>query len=148
MAIRYTTAALLFTLALLYFLGGYLPARRRLAKNLPPLRYHRWMVMSSHRRINHPHNPYNAQNSAAYMQRYGNYQSPFQQQQQQQGYGGQGYMMNEYAPPPPAYHSSEVPPPVYAPPEGGSKVLADQQGFGRQQGFERVGLGAGQAGRS
>ena len=148
MTIRYALAALLFALALLYFIGGYAHARRRLSRNLPPLRYHRWMVTSSRRyRGQHP------VNSAAYMQRY---QSPFQHQQQQQGYGqgegmgAGGYMMNEYAPPPPAYHSSEVPPPVYQPPEGASKVLADQRGFERVDLGTTAGGGAavGAAGRS
>ena len=45
---------------------------------------------------------------------------------------GQGYAMDGYPPPPPAYHQGEGPPPVYVPPQGGSKIAADQ-GYARPQ---------------
>ena len=103
MAVRYAVVALLFATILLFFVGGYVHARRRLNKGLAPLPYHRWMV----RRYMHPPS-------------------------QQQGYQFhpqpqyQGYQMENYAPPPPAYTAADAPPPVYQPPVGGSKVLADQ----------------------
>ncbi|KAK6398116.1 hypothetical protein LTR65_003196 [Meristemomyces frigidus] len=91
--------SLLFASVLLFFVGGYYHARRRLSKGLPPLPYHRWMVQ---RRTCEPNG-------------YAQYQQP-----------GQTYMMSDYAPAPPAYSSAEMPPPVYQPPEGGSKIMADQ----------------------
>ncbi|TKA82842.1 hypothetical protein B0A55_00992 [Friedmanniomyces simplex] len=104
MAVRYAVVALLFAFVLLFFVGGYYHGRRRMRKGLPPLAYHRWMVR---RYMQHP--------------------------QQQRGYAQyqqfpptQGYQMENYPPPPPAYNHHEAPPPTYQPPEGGSKVMADQ----------------------
>ena len=104
MAVRYAIVALLFAFVLFFFVGGWWHARRRVRKGLPPLAYHRWMVQRYFR-------PYNADT------RYQQHQQP-----------GQTYTMEHYSypPPPPAYSSAEVPPPVYQPPEGGSKVMADQ----------------------
>jgi len=100
MALRYAIVALLFGSVLLFFLIGYIHARRRMRKGLPLLPYHRWMV----------------RNRAYYAdERYVTYQQP-----------GRAYVMENYAPPPPAYNPSDAPPPVYQPPEGGSKVIADQ----------------------
>lgn len=100
MALRYTIVGLLFASVILFFIGGYYHARRRVKKGLQPLPYHRWMVQ---RRT------YDSET------RYAQYQQP-----------GQTYVMNDYPAPPPAYSSGEAPPPVYQPPEGGSKILADQ----------------------
>jgi len=44
MAVRYSIVVILFGAILLYFVGGYFHAKRRVRKGLPPLRYHRWMV--------------------------------------------------------------------------------------------------------
>jgi hypothetical protein len=109
MAVRYAIIALLFALILVYFIGGYYHAKRRASKGLPPLAYHRWMVNRRSR------NNYNQQyyNPVPYAQPY--YQS------HDNSYGMQGY-----APPPPAYDGYAAPPPVYQPPQGGSKVAADQ----------------------
>ncbi|KAI7360065.1 hypothetical protein KC320_g37 [Hortaea werneckii] len=49
MAVRYTIVGLLFAALLLFFVGGYFHARRRLQKGLPPLSYHRWMVGRAYR---------------------------------------------------------------------------------------------------
>ena len=100
---RYAIVIILFAAILLYFVGGYIHAKRRVRKGLPPLRYHRWMAQ---RRM--APRSYN------------------QQYYQPQGHPGPGYQMENYAPPPPAYTSADAPPPVYQPPEGGSKVMADQ----------------------
>ena len=108
MAVRYAVVAILFAFLLIFFVGGYYHARRRLRKGLQPLAYHRWMV----RRHMRP------QQQHAYM--------PQQRYPQSQGYQNQGYQMDHYAPPPPAYNHADAPPPVYQPPEGGSKVMADQ----------------------
>ena len=109
MGIRYAIVALAFGILLLYFVGGYAHARRRMKKGLPPLAYHRWMV---NRRL-----------QPSYGMRYA-----------QPHYGqNQGYQMENFAPGPPAYHNEEAPPPVYQPPQGSSKVMADQSfAYGHQ----------------
>ncbi|KAK3115552.1 hypothetical protein LTR53_004999 [Teratosphaeriaceae sp. CCFEE 6253] len=105
MAVRYAVVAFLFAFILIFFVGGYYHARRRLRKGLQPLAYHRWMVRR-------------------YLQ--GPQQHAYMAHQQQQQPPYQGYQMDHYAPPPPAYNNADAPPPVYQPPEGGSKVMADQ----------------------
>lgn len=104
MAIRYTIICVIFASILLYFVGGYLHARRRLRKGLPPLAYHRWMVQRSVRYQQPVYNPY-AQHD------------PY----------SQGYNMPGYQPPPPAYQPPQRDaPPAYTPPQGASKAMADQ----------------------
>lgn len=105
MAVRYAIVGLLFAALLLFFVGGWFHARRRLRKGLPPLAYHRWMVSRYYYR--QPHDA----------------EAPPQRQLRPVQ---QTYRMEHYEPPPPAYNQSEVPPPVYQPPEGASKVAADQ----------------------
>jgi hypothetical protein len=103
MAIRYTIIIVIFAIILLYFVGGYLHARRRLKKGLPLKRYHRWMVRRSYRQQQPQGNVYYNPNQPGYPM---------------QPYQGQ--------PPPPAYNTYAPPPPAYAPPEGASKAMADQ----------------------
>lgn len=50
-------------------------------------------------------------------------QNPYYGQQHPDSYGMQN---SNFAPPPPAYQAGDAPPPVYQPPQGGSKVAADQ----------------------
>ncbi|KAK5677786.1 hypothetical protein LTS10_009669 [Elasticomyces elasticus] len=107
MAVRYAVVAILFAALILFFVGGYYHGRRRIRKGLPPLAYHRWMV----RRYMQPNQQYS---QAGYQQ----YPPPQNR--------NQDYQMDHFAPPPPAYNNADAPPPVYQPPEGGSKVLADQ----------------------
>lgn len=102
---RYGVLAAIFVVVTGFLLISYLHAQRRIKKGLPPLRYHRWIVAS--RRT-----PYNAP------QYYGG------------GPPGQAYGMQTWQPPPPAYGQWGDMPPQYAPPQGGSKALADQN-FGR-----------------
>ncbi|KAK1821104.1 hypothetical protein LTR12_004496 [Friedmanniomyces endolithicus] len=104
MAVRYAIVALLFAFVLLFFVGGYYHGRSRMRRGLPPLAYHRWVVRR-------------------YAMRH-----PGQQQvyAQQQFPPTRGYQMEDYPPAPPAYNNHEAPPPTYQPPEGGSKVMADQ----------------------
>ena len=117
MAVRYAIITVLFALVLLYFVGGYWHAKRRIRKNLAPLPYHRWMVS---RRRYQPANQqwYNHQPNGPHSQQ------PYYQNNDT-AYGG-SYGMQGYAPPPPAYDAHMAPPPVYQPPQGGSKVAADQ----------------------
>nr|POE49405.1 hypothetical protein CFP56_50322 [Quercus suber] len=109
--VRYIIVAVVFGALLLFFVGGYYHANRRVRKGLAPLPYHRWMVQ---RRVwgNEPR--YN---------QYAQYPARFASQGPEQG---QTYRMEGYAPPPPAYNSELAPPPAYQPPQGGSKVMADQ----------------------
>lgn len=58
--------------------------------------------------------------------RYNQYQPYAAQYAPQRSGQGPAYGMDGYAPPPPAYNNDLAPPPAYQPPEGGSKVMADQ----------------------
>ncbi|KAI6814741.1 hypothetical protein KC332_g12227 [Hortaea werneckii] len=100
MAVRYTIVGLLFAALLFFFVGGYFHARRRLQRGLPPLSYHRWMVGRAYR---------------SYPAETVYYQQP-----------GTTYRMDQYEHPPPAYTATTEPPPVYQPPEGATKVAANQ----------------------
>jgi len=88
---------------LLWFLGGYLHAQRRMKKGLPPLRYHKFLVPYAQR----------AQFDLGLQNQFSFYRA------QNQGYG-----MDET--PPPIYDPNHVPPPTYQPPEGPFKVHANQ----------------------
>ncbi|EMC94997.1 hypothetical protein BAUCODRAFT_72021, partial [Baudoinia panamericana UAMH 10762] len=92
-AVRYAVVAVLFAAILLFFVGGYLHARHRIRKGLPPLRYHKWMVQQRMIYVQSApmtHNRYSAHD---------------------------GYAMEHYPPPPPAYTAGDAPPPVYQPPD-------------------------------
>ncbi|KAH8592096.1 hypothetical protein B0O99DRAFT_518210 [Bisporella sp. PMI_857] len=89
-----------------YMIGGYLHAKRRIKKGLPPLAYHRWLLNRQQRARFDP----NYQNPQAYY-------SPYRPD------GGQ-YGMHPM--PPPMYNPNEPPPPVYQPPAGGTKVDPSQ----------------------
>lgn len=113
MAVRYTVIIFLFASLLLFFLGGYLHAQRRMRRGLPLMRYHAWMVRRAYRQPQ--------------------YQHPQAQQQN-------GYPMQGYAPAPPPYNPYSAPPPAYQPPEGAaSKVLADQQNYAQVHRLETQG---------
>jgi hypothetical protein len=49
-----------------------------------------------------------------------------------------GTQNSNFAPPPPAYQAGDAPPPVYQPPQGGTKVAADQH-------YQEVRSGAGES---
>ncbi|KAF2857298.1 hypothetical protein K470DRAFT_223647 [Piedraia hortae CBS 480.64] len=98
MVIRYVAVALFFTAIMLFIIGSHVHARRRLSKGLQPLTYHRWTVRNRHARPNE-----------------------FQNVPQHPAYA-----MENCAAPPPAYNHDEAPPPVYSPPEGASKIAAEQ----------------------
>ncbi|TKA63876.1 hypothetical protein B0A49_10569 [Cryomyces minteri] len=136
MAIKYAIITALLLFIILYFVGGYTHAQRRIKKGLPPLRYHRWML-SRHQR-----GPYSAsgQDDRAYHA----YAVPPQGQAQggwvymgdRQGYGVGGEQGQTWAQPPPAYNHDL--PPTYQPPMGSSKINPDQ-------GFSTVPLTAGES---
>jgi hypothetical protein len=64
---------------------------------------------------NNIHNPYYAQHPDAY-----------------------GMQNSNFAPPPPAYQAGDAPPPVYQPPQGSTKVAADQH-------YQELRTGAGES---
>jgi hypothetical protein len=97
-------------------------ARRRARKNLPPLRYHAWMLRRSTRGPRYYY-PNNGQSQPMYNNGNNQQQNPYYgQPQHPDSYG----MQNSTFAPPPAYQAGDAPPPVYQPPQGGSKVAADQ----------------------
>ncbi|KAF2234483.1 hypothetical protein EV356DRAFT_515129 [Viridothelium virens] len=87
-----------------YLLIGYIHARRRIKKNLPPLRYHRWMVSRYTDRpsMQNPHPPPQRQYNSATDPNsyYGNFNAP------------------------PAYNSDS--PPLYQPPSNTQKPAQAQ----------------------
>jgi hypothetical protein len=100
-------------------------ARRRARKGLPPLAYHRWMLKrSSGPRYYYQHgapmynNMHNPNNNNYHSQQANPYYA-----QHPDAYGMQN---STFAPPPPAYQAGDAPPPVYQPPQGSTKVAADQ----------------------
>ncbi|KAK4942339.1 hypothetical protein LTR10_017946 [Elasticomyces elasticus] len=111
-AIKWAVIASLLVLFFLFFLGGYLHARRRMRKGLPPLAYHRWLVPRSQR--------------IAFAQRYPQYahQAGFYRTTQTPYGHGHAYPMGAYGPPPPAYHEPDYVP-AYTP-QAPNKVDPDQ----------------------
>jgi len=89
-----------------YMIGGYMHAKSRMKKGLPPLKYHRWLLNRQQRARFDP----NYQNPSVYYSTY----RPSQGQ-----YGMQPM-------PPPMYDPSQPPPPTYQPPAGASKVDPSQ----------------------
>ncbi|KAB5578691.1 hypothetical protein GE09DRAFT_1214845 [Coniochaeta sp. 2T2.1] len=88
-----------------YMIGGYIHAKKRMAKGLPLLRYHRWLVP---RRVRAQYDP----GYAAYAYPPAPQYSAYYNNQQQQGGGGGSYQM--YPMPPPVYDPNAPRPPVYA----------------------------------
>jgi len=118
-AIKWAVIAAIFLFFLVFFVGGYLHATRRMKKGLAPLRYHRWMLPRRHRLAfyqAHPEIPNPYARTAYYTPGYGAH--------------GPAYPMGpygqQYPPPPPAYGENDYVPP-YPGPEGGSKVIPDQR---------------------
>jgi len=111
--IKWVITGLVVLGLLLFFVGGYFHAQRRMKKGLPPLRYHKWMVPRRQRERFFPPS-----------QRVYYHQAPY-------GHGPAMPLQN-YGPPPPAYGEHDYVPP-YAPPQGGSKVNPDQSYEHNQQ---------------
>ncbi|CEJ88869.1 hypothetical protein VHEMI04893 [[Torrubiella] hemipterigena] len=93
--VKWCLAGALVLIVLLWTVGGYLHARSRIRKGLPPLAYHRCLVG---RRYYAPNTTYGA---------------PVRNDM----YGAQGYTMNQM--PPPVYDPTR--PPEYAAPGGATK---------------------------
>ncbi|KAF3905515.1 hypothetical protein AA313_de0201173 [Arthrobotrys entomopaga] len=123
--VKWSIGGALLVFIFAYFLGGYLHAKRRLAKGLQPLAYHRWMVR---REITPPET----------------YAYPIHFNGNNGGYGNYGGYAEPFQPPPPVYNSQmQPPPPSYYPdnmpyggrgtPMSGSKTNPDQSMPGQQQ---------------
>ncbi|KIW65633.1 hypothetical protein PV04_07875 [Phialophora macrospora] len=119
-AIKWAIIAAIFLIFSLYFVGGYLHAKRRMKRGLPPLAYHRWLVTRRQK--------------AAFANQHPQYAGQFSFYRAQQahagpgGYGsahGQTYQMGGMygGPPPPAYNEPEYVPPYTGP----NKVDPDQR---------------------
>jgi len=113
-AIKWAIIAAILVAFLVFFVAGYLHARRRMRKGQPPLAYHRWLVPRRQRMAF-------AQQYPQYAQQVGYYRAtptyhPYPQ--------GQAYHMGAYGPPPPAYHEPDYVP-AYTP-QGPNKVDPDQ----------------------
>jgi hypothetical protein len=114
--VRYAVVALIFV-------GAYCHAQRRIRKGLQPLAYHRWLVRR--RQIG----PYPPQNNHAYYQQHDPAYPPQQGVPMQNMGGPHAYHQggrSDFQPPPPAYGNWESPPVYQAPPQGASKVAANQ----------------------
>lgn len=116
--VRYAIVALIFIGIALLLFGAYFHAQRRIRKGLQPLAYHRWLVTRRRYRAT----PFR-QNNYTYYQQDPAY--PPQQGYPMQNMGGGYHGPAEFQPPPPAYGNWEAPP-VYQPPQGASKVAANQ----------------------
>jgi len=116
-AVKWIILAVILSLFLLFILGGYLHAQRRIKKGLPPLAYHRWLLS---RRQRAAYDPRYA--TAAPQNNFSFYQAPANPYP----YQGNAFHMDTYPAPPPAYDPSMAPPPKYQPPAGGSKVDPEQ----------------------
>ncbi|KAL9130507.1 MAG: hypothetical protein Q9217_001327 [Psora testacea] len=118
-AVKWSLIGALLLLVLIWLIGGYYHARRRVKKGQTPLPYHRFLL-PRHQRVRHAPQP------------------PFTFYQQ--GYSEGGYPIHAYPPPGKAgpkrsasskltltaYNAEQPAPPVYQPPEGGSKVNSSQ----------------------
>lgn len=102
--IKWAVAGGITLFFLLWFVGGYIHARRRVRKGLKPLLYHRFLLPYSQRAQFEPQN-----NFSFYRQE------------------NQGYPMDQYGPPPPVYNADNPQPPQYMPPPGGTKANPSQE---------------------
>jgi hypothetical protein len=120
--VHYAIVALIFIAIAVVLFGAYFHAQRRVRKGLPPLAYHRWLISRRRYRASPFQQP--QQNNYAYYQQ----QDPAYPPQQgvpMQNMGAMPHGAAEFQPPPPAYGNWEAPP-VYQPPQGASKVAANQ----------------------
>ncbi|KAK0729275.1 hypothetical protein B0T21DRAFT_292176 [Apiosordaria backusii] len=99
----------------LYLLIGYIHARKRVQKGLPPLAYHRFLVNRATLAQVDPRYRYPQSNFSPYHGGYSN------------SGGGDGYQYYNMQgmPPPPVYDPNAPRPPVYEPPAGATKVGGD-----------------------
>lgn len=102
--IKWAVAGGITLFFLLWFVGGYIHARRRVKKGLKPLLYHRFLVPYNQRAQFEPQN-----NFSFYRQE------------------NQGYQLDQYGPPPPVYNANHLQPPQYMPPQGGTKANPSQE---------------------
>lgn len=107
LAIKWCIVVAIFLIFIIWFVGGYWHAQRRMKKGLAPLAYHRWLLPRRQRARFDP-----------------SLQNEYQYRAAQDGYA-----MHGWAPPPPAYNAEMAPPPTYQPPVGASKVNPSQNAY-------------------
>lgn len=98
---------------------GYMHAKKRMQKGLPPLAYHRWLVPRAQLARVDPRYAYPPQTTNPNGT---NYYRPGYQAQYDPSYN-----MQNMPPPPPMYDPSAPRPPMYEGPEGGSKTAPSQE---------------------
>ncbi|KAL0257531.1 hypothetical protein SLS55_008345 [Diplodia seriata] len=110
--IKYVIFGTSLFIFLVWFIGGYIHAQRRMKKGLAPLAYHKWLVPRYQRARFEPQ-----LQGVVYYQYHG-------QQPQYYAAGQNGYPMQGYQEPPPLYNQDM--PPTYQPPPGASKADPQQ----------------------
>ncbi|EON64264.1 hypothetical protein W97_03495 [Coniosporium apollinis CBS 100218] len=113
--VKYVVFAAIVLFIIVWFVGGYYHAQRRMKKGLPPLAYHRFLVNRRQRAQFDPTYQHPQHHYTVYP-----LHRPYYMQQQQNG-----YQMQNYPEPPPLY-SHDVPP-AYQGPPGGSKANPQQE---------------------
>ncbi|KAK7744086.1 hypothetical protein SLS53_003604 [Cytospora paraplurivora] len=124
--VRWVIFLCILVLFLAYVLGGYIHAKKRMRKGLPPLAYHRWLVPRHElARVDpryalppqHPMYAAAAANNTNYHYR------PGYQNQYDPSYN----MQSNMPPPPPMYDPNAPRPPMYEAPQGGTKMAPNQE---------------------
>ncbi|KAF2627966.1 hypothetical protein BU25DRAFT_340545, partial [Macroventuria anomochaeta] len=114
MIIKWAILGSLFAFFMLWFIGGYIHAKRRLKAGKPLLAYHRFLV-SWQERKRYGQTP---QNHFTFYATQNPYQTRPPYQQRQDG---------SWPEPPPMYNGGDAPPQYFAPP-GATKVNPNQSG--------------------
>ncbi|KAF2013406.1 hypothetical protein BU24DRAFT_236978 [Aaosphaeria arxii CBS 175.79] len=117
--IKWVIFACFFGFFMLWFVGGYIHAKRRIKKGLPLLAYHRWLVPRRH------YNPQPQNHFTFYSPQH---QHPYGPPPQQRPDG-------TWPQPPPTY-AHDAPPSYYAPPGGNPNGAAKMYPGGAPQGME------------
>ncbi|KAJ4355280.1 hypothetical protein N0V95_003035 [Ascochyta clinopodiicola] len=141
--IKWSILGSLFGLFMLWFIGGYIHAKRRMKKGKPLLAYHRFLVSYQERtRYNQTPQNHFAFYAAQNPQAYPNNRPPYQQRAD-----------GSWPEPPPLYNGGDAPPGYFAPP-GASKANPNQSGaqtvempmYGAPVGGQQSGVVGGSAG--
>ncbi|KAI9760050.1 MAG: hypothetical protein M4579_001883 [Chaenotheca gracillima] len=111
--IKWAVLGVIVLLFFVYMFGGYYHAKKRAARGLAPLAYHRWLLPHEQR----------ARLDPTYRRPHNNFTF----------YQAQRYDHNMDTMPPPAYNADHAPPPSYQPPAGASKADPAQHFSGPPQ---------------
>ncbi|KAF3762199.1 hypothetical protein M406DRAFT_341467 [Cryphonectria parasitica EP155] len=100
----------LIVILAVYSTVGYMHAKRRIRKGLPPLAYHRWLISRAELARVDPRYAYPQSSYTTY----------------RPDYQGQYYNMQPNMPPPPPMYDPAGRPPIYDGPVGGTKTAPSQ----------------------